>query len=717
MNYKPYKHLPPFKGMVLQNFPFIEEDFDAITNYQLLCKVVEYLKNVIANELVMEENVTNLYNSFVELKNYVDNYFKNLDVQEEINNKLDEMVEDGTLQEIISSYLNANALWCFDNIEDMKNATNLINGSYAKTLGYYEVNDGGGSFYHIRNKTNNDIEDDATIIFINNELVAELQILNDTINVKQFGAKGNDTDDDTIAIQKAINYGTKNVFIPNGTYLVSTIIINRTLKLYGNSNRLTIIKSINNNGFDAVLQVFNNGLNYSDISNIYINGNRTNNSERKVHGIMLWCNDQNADRYTYLHDLVIRFCSGNGLYLGTDSGSTNMKEQRFYNIEVGNNDENGVYVKNATDGYFSQITSHRNIKSGFLITGGNHKIINCKAFWNGEGTSEELETVRRIPSSAFTVTADTTYNPNKTYYTRTGENIQNNWYEFVEFSGNAFVDGTTYYELTTFYQKRYAGFTLEGATRCVVTACESQENFGDGFYTYTNNVNLVSILSDSNGLLIDENNNMISYESVNKTQLYCGLYIYSGRCINVIGDMVNSRISQVGKYQLAPLYIRGCNNVSFKITSDEMVNEFVMFQKCNMNTSNGTCNNQEVIYEYDISSIGFLDSNIHFYNNSDYKSYIKKIGSKVYFRFIINDDNGNILTNDNSKTLFYLNQILRPKENIFFLAYLTNNEGNTIAGIANAFISKAGTFAIRSIDRPSTNVKGIYVEGSYVIGN
>ncbi len=104
MNYKHYKHLPTFKGMVLQNFPFIEEDFDAITNYQLLCKVVEYLKNVIANELTMEENITNLYNSFTELKSYVDNYFANLDVQEEINNKLDEMAESGVLNDIINSY-------------------------------------------------------------------------------------------------------------------------------------------------------------------------------------------------------------------------------------------------------------------------------------------------------------------------------------------------------------------------------------------------------------------------------------------------------------------------------------------------------------------------------------------------------------------------------------------------------------------------------------
>lgn len=51
-------------------------------------------------------SIVNEYISrFTELKDYVDNYFDNLDVQEEINHKLDEMVLDGTLQDIIDSYL------------------------------------------------------------------------------------------------------------------------------------------------------------------------------------------------------------------------------------------------------------------------------------------------------------------------------------------------------------------------------------------------------------------------------------------------------------------------------------------------------------------------------------------------------------------------------------------------------------------------------------
>lgn len=69
---------------------------DSLSYYELLCKVVHYLNNVIqaVNEDTAE--IDNLKTLFAELKEYVDNYFENLDVDEAINNKLDEMVEDGT---------------------------------------------------------------------------------------------------------------------------------------------------------------------------------------------------------------------------------------------------------------------------------------------------------------------------------------------------------------------------------------------------------------------------------------------------------------------------------------------------------------------------------------------------------------------------------------------------------------------------------------------
>ena len=48
--------------------------------------------------------VEELQQLFTELQNYVNNYFDNLDVQEEINNKLDEMAQNGTLYNIMTPY-------------------------------------------------------------------------------------------------------------------------------------------------------------------------------------------------------------------------------------------------------------------------------------------------------------------------------------------------------------------------------------------------------------------------------------------------------------------------------------------------------------------------------------------------------------------------------------------------------------------------------------
>ena len=129
----------------LTNFPYIEKDFDALTDYELLCKVVDYLNKVIANENEQNEVVTSLYNAFIELKNYVENYFENLDVQDEINNKLDEMVEDGTLERILTNYIHIEKIYA--TFTELYNDTNVSVNQKVKCLGMNEINDGdGGEF-------------------------------------------------------------------------------------------------------------------------------------------------------------------------------------------------------------------------------------------------------------------------------------------------------------------------------------------------------------------------------------------------------------------------------------------------------------------------------------------------------------------------------------------------------------------------------------------
>lgn len=168
MNDFNYKKLPPFKWFVLENFPFIEADFDALNEWQLLCKLGDEMSKVV--------NSTNTLGTQVEsLTDYVSTYFDNLDVQDEVNNKLDEMAESGELTEIIAQYLHLAGILAYNTVSDMAGAENLANGSFAKTYGKTTYNDGMGAFYKIRTLINTDVIDGDNLVALTNypTLVAE----------------------------------------------------------------------------------------------------------------------------------------------------------------------------------------------------------------------------------------------------------------------------------------------------------------------------------------------------------------------------------------------------------------------------------------------------------------------------------------------------------------------------------------------------------------
>ena len=111
---------------------------------------------------------------YIQLKDYVDNYFENLDVQEEINNKLDDMAESGELADIIAQYLQLAGVLAYDTKALMKAAENLVDGSICKTLGDLTYNDGLGAFYKVREIQNIDVVDDNNIVALHDpDLVAE----------------------------------------------------------------------------------------------------------------------------------------------------------------------------------------------------------------------------------------------------------------------------------------------------------------------------------------------------------------------------------------------------------------------------------------------------------------------------------------------------------------------------------------------------------------
>lgn len=243
--YKTYQSFGTFRLFVLENFPFIAEDFDALTYYQMLCKIVGYLKDVITNNESLQYNQTELLDAFNELQSYVNNYFENLDVQEEINNKLDQMAQDGTLQKIISEYLKTKAIIGFDTVSDMKNSENLAENSYARTFGFYTLNDGGGALYKIHKKEDDVITDEMFTISIGTDLYAEL-ILNSHINILKIGAKPNIDFDNSACINSAINYAIKNnltIYIPIGKFQInSSLIINNNITIEGEDSNFAEYK-------------------------------------------------------------------------------------------------------------------------------------------------------------------------------------------------------------------------------------------------------------------------------------------------------------------------------------------------------------------------------------------------------------------------------------------------------------------------------------------
>lgn len=116
-----YKELKPFRYWCQKVLPLVYDD--SLSYYELLCKVVDYLNKTMEDVDTLHVDVDNLHDAYSELEtdmnhkytdisnwvnisyndlvDYVNTYFENLDVQEEINNKLDAMAESGELSALI----------------------------------------------------------------------------------------------------------------------------------------------------------------------------------------------------------------------------------------------------------------------------------------------------------------------------------------------------------------------------------------------------------------------------------------------------------------------------------------------------------------------------------------------------------------------------------------------------------------------------------------
>lgn len=130
-----YSGQQPFKFWCQTVLPLVYDD--SLSYYELLNKVVAYLNNTITDVAnvetnvdsindTMNENMQNLLTAYNQLQGYVNSYFNNLDVQQEIDNKLDEMASSGSLSALLAPFIpNLVSSWLSANVNPVGSAVTV----------------------------------------------------------------------------------------------------------------------------------------------------------------------------------------------------------------------------------------------------------------------------------------------------------------------------------------------------------------------------------------------------------------------------------------------------------------------------------------------------------------------------------------------------------------------------------------------------------------
>lgn len=337
----------------------------------------------------------------------------------------------------------------FNNIIDMKTDLKLKNGDYVITLGYYEVNDGGGATYKITNTTSlTEYQEE-----LDNDLYATLIIKNDTVNILQFGAKGNAVNDDTTSIQNALKcrgndyikilFPSNKVFIAKDKlFIYSNTHINLNGSTIKDASDIVVSTSVNNlqflNNYESMYSEGYGALKNFKIENGTLDGNTGGVMFCLFHGEnLVFDNLYFKDAFVSTHvfdmggckDVTIKKCNFIGNLLSESQNKYREVIQPDYASYVGlpywGNEEGYafdllpcinitidecVFKKKTNDAYFlNAIGSH------YINTTAHENIIikNCE-FYDFEYSSIRLPRVKnlKILSNKF-------YNISET---RTGDN-------------------------------------------------------------------------------------------------------------------------------------------------------------------------------------------------------------------------------------------------------------------------------------------------------
>jgi hypothetical protein len=186
--------------------------------------------------------------------------------------------------------------------------------------------------------------------------------LRQTVSVKDFGAVGDGTTNDTTAMQNALSSGASVVYIPAGTYLISTK-LTFSCNIYGDgansiiktAGDITALESTTNYGFIKSIKITSDG------------GGSTNN-----HGLVL--------KYCARSLIDSVWVTGMGYYgIWIDSTSGNNNLLNISNVQSVSNGNHGIYVYGGVDNNamtFENVDVRSNGASGLVFNGISPSVAN-----------------------------------------------------------------------------------------------------------------------------------------------------------------------------------------------------------------------------------------------------------------------------------------------------------------------------------------------------
>ena len=205
--------------------------------------------------------------------------------------------------------------------------------------------------------------------------------LAESVSVKDFGAVGDGTTDDTVAIQAALNSLPSlggSIYLPSGTYLIkNTININNRVHFYGDgftevntSPAITVIKKSATFTDNAAI-IINAAAGASILENFTVDGASGNQFD----GIQVF-----APRVVIRQVSVINQ-GRHGIRIGADTAGINCNIWRLDQIVLSNNTNYGLFInsngQNANSGCATGVTASSNQTGVFLQNCAANTFVNC----------------------------------------------------------------------------------------------------------------------------------------------------------------------------------------------------------------------------------------------------------------------------------------------------------------------------------------------------